>query len=720
MKKRKFFFIQYVKKIYNLFRKFKLNNINFSKDSIKTKITISIIPIILLILLIINIYSLNAVENSMYEKAITKTELSSNNLRELLNTKINTIKNISILLQNIDKKNLLLKLDALSKHDKKIDYFFIADKTGIALSTKSKKYNFSKEKFFLEVIKGQMFSYDTYNDDDNKTLILTSPYFYQNKLEGVIGIALNIKKLNNIVNSIILSNDGYNYIIDQYGKILIHPNNDMIGVNLRKVSNNRNYNITQNIVDAINKIIDRKKYVKYKFNNVSKYAFGNKIENYDTIQASDYSFYFISTIPSSSFYNKLNNLRINIILFTLFLSLILSSIIYLIINKVSNNIINVKNMMKEISLGNGDLSKRLIITSKDEIGELAKYFNIFIEKIENIVISTKQESKKVHKISKHLKEDMFLLLSENIEHKSNSLKYKMKNIINNIENQSISVKNIHGEITNISNIITDITNQSNSSLKISSEAANSATKGSKILTESLNNIQEIELIVNDMEKEIFSLSNESKEIAKITVLISHISEQTNLLALNAAIEAARAGEAGKGFAVVANEIKKLAALSKESTNNVDFLIKNIQSKIDNTVKIAKEGHIKIENSSKTSKKSEKILNEIIEKINLTNNSVQIIHNKTYEQNLAISKIIELINTISNNSIDIEKISKEELKIMETVIKKNIHSSKKLLHASDKLKKNVAQFKITKSNQIKIDSLKENFIPDIIYNKVTKL
>jgi methyl-accepting chemotaxis protein len=705
MKKIKNFFMMYVKNMYNLIKeiKNKRHNINFSRNSIKTKITFSIIPVIILILLIINIYSLSAVEKSIYEKAITKTELSSNNVRELLNTQIDTIKNISVLLQNIDKESLLLKLDTLAKRDKKIDYFFIADKNGIAISTKSKKYNFSKEKFFLEVIKGQMFSYDTYNDNNNKTLILTSPYFYKNKLEGVIGIALNIKRLNNIVNYITLSDDGYNYIIDQYGKILIHPDANMIGVNLRKVSNNKNYNITQNIVNAINRIIDREKYVKYKLNNTSKYAFGTKIENYNTVQAADYSFYFISTIPSSSLYSKLNKLRLNITLLILFLSLVLSSIIYFIITKVSKNIIKIKDMMEEISLGNGDLSKRLIITSNDEIGELAKHFNIFIEKIENIIVATKIESKKVHKISKHLKNDMTLLLSENTEHKEESLKYKMNNIIKKIENQSNSIQYTHKEISNMTDIINNINIQSSSASKISVEATNTAIEGSKILNESLNNIQEIELIINNTENEIYSLNNQSKEIAKITVLISNIAEQTSLLALNAAIEAARAGEAGRGFSVVANEIKKLATLSQESTKNVDSLIKNIQLKIDKIIKITKNGHIKIENSSKKSKESEKILNHIIEKINITNNAVQAINDKTSEQSNVIHKILELIDIIQNNGIDIEKISKEELKIIENVIGKNIKSSKKLLHASDKLKENVSQFKVSKSHQISLES-----------------
>ncbi len=256
----------------------------------------------------------------------------------------------------------------------------------------------------------------------------------------------------------------------------------------------------------------------------------------------------------------------NLLLAAIFISLALTLLLtYVVSGKISGPLKEACAMVQDIAQGEGDLTVRLKADSTDEVGELSKGFNTFVEKLQDMIKKITHSSREVDASSGELSE-ISRVLSNEVEDtakRSVSVAASTEEMDANISSVAAAME----ESTTNLNLVVAAAEEMTSTI---SEIARNAEKARDISQEAVSQAANASDKMNILEKT-------AKEIGKVTDAISDISEQTNLLALNATIEAARAGEAGKGFAVVANEIKELAIQTANSTRDIKQQIDGIQS-----------------------------------------------------------------------------------------------------------------------------------------------
>ena len=238
---------------------------------------------------------------------------------------------------------------------------------------------------------------------------------------------------------------------------------------------------------------------------------------------------------------------------------------------ITRPLLEVSHSLEEIAQGDGDLSRRLDDSTKDETGELAHWFNVFVEKIQTIMARIATTANELNSVST----DLFSTskqLTEGAEQTSH---------------QSASVAAAAEEVSTTMNGMTDTS-------KGMAESINSAAAAVEELRASISSLagnaesaagvaEKAAGFVETSHTTIGRLSEAANEIGNVVELIQKIAEQTNLLALNATIEAARAGDSGKGFAVVATEVKELARQTRQATDDIRNRIEGIQVSSNETV-----------------------------------------------------------------------------------------------------------------------------------------
>ncbi len=261
----------------------------------------------------------------------------------------------------------------------------------------------------------------------------------------------------------------------------------------------------------------------------------------------------------------------NMVIFISVVSIALIFISLIISRSVKRPLSHTVHMIKDIAEGEGDLTARLDVDSKDEIGELAEWFNVFIEKLQGIIKDVASNSEMLNTSSNDLSTLSGQMSdgSDNMSGKSNTVAVASEEMSSNMNSVAAACEQAS---TNIG-IVATAAEEMNSTIN---EVAQNSEKARSV-TESA--VKE----ANNASNTIDELGNAAREISKVTETITEISEQTNLLALNATIEAARAGESGKGFAVVANEIKELARQTADATGEIKGRIEGIQKSTAGTV-----------------------------------------------------------------------------------------------------------------------------------------
>ncbi|OJV66529.1 MAG: hypothetical protein BGO41_03655 [Clostridiales bacterium 38-18] len=328
----------------------------------------------------------------------------------------------------------------------------------------------------------------------------------------------------------------------------------------------------------------------------------------------------------------------------------------------------VTDKLKEFSENDGDLTGRLEVYGKDEISKLSETFNKFIDKLNDMIKTSKEISKDLE-VSGGMVKNVTGNTTDSIEMLSKTVVDIAEFSINNAK----SLEQISAYMEETTKFSGETAEFSVTAAEQGVQTRNMAETGAKDIKEVVNAMDGIAESAKEVSVLVQALETSSKEIGDIIGMISNISDQTNLLALNASIEAARAGEAGRGFNVVASEIKKLADESKNASKAIEALVVDNQKK-SSGVFVSVEGVMaKITSGESIARQVETTIQLMIddirdmvgkiEKIKVANDRIAE-NTSTIEDSMM--KIVESSNQIASGTETISGSIEEQLSAMMTL------------------------------------------------------
>lgn len=639
------------------------------KMNIREKLLLGIVPILFVAFIVIGVLVNSSTtklvldQQNLFYGSIAKQ--LGNELDDWLQNKLEDaiiIANSQNAIDACNGKNHALatkQVQNLFENSAAMENVFIADKSGqIIVSAEPKGINvkvgsFSVYKINLEMsLNGKDCIGDVGISPVSGTpiVLITAPVFDNGNVIGFAGtpVSLTYYTRSNIAN-LSLGEGSYAYIIDEDGLSIAHSDEKHImNLNITK------YDFGSKILD-----IDDGK-LEYSFEGSDRIAYVEKIEskpwrvclaaNLDVIQ------------------RPIKNLQWYIFGIEGVVVIILGVVLLILVGTISKSIKNVVERIRDIAEGEGDLTQRVAVKSHDETGQMAKWFNVFVEKVHDIIVLIKENTETLSASGTELN-----TIAEEMAHGISSAVEKTNTVASAAEEMSTNISflsNNMGDTSDKLNTVSAGTEQMSSSIN---EIAQNASKSTDITKSAVRQAEQASNQVNE-------LGDAAREIVKVTDTIAEISNQTNLLALNATIEAARAGEAGKGFAVVANEIKELAKQTAEATEEIASQLSGVQKtsektadEISSITKIINEiddivGAIAaaVEEQNATTTENSKSINEISGNIKEINENIHQSNTATEQISNDISDINQSTNEMSNSAGQVQTSSEEVAQMVETL------------------------------------------------------
>ena len=471
---------------------------------------------------------------------------------------------------------------------------------------------------------------------------------------GIVKYQLSLKENGNVnqaLRDIRFGSAGYFFMYDSQGKNIFHalmPN--LEGQNKIDMTDPRGTKIIVGLLDAAKRGDGNFSYYYQKPNTneqIEKISYVMMVPGTDWMLGTGAYIDDIEAVVEDyrqTVTEQMDEKSFMILLIALALTGITAFIIMVAAHRMVVPIKHMADNLNDIAKGEGDLTKRLSVKGADEIAQLGQAFNLFVDKLQNIIGDVANATAKVKSAANAIHDQTKVMSRQLLSH-------------NNETDQVVTA------ITEMSSTASEVAQNTTQVAEATHAATGDVANAQRCVDASLEEIAGLMAQINNAAGSIKSLSEQSQKINSVLSVIGGIAEQTNLLALNAAIEAARAGEQGRGFAVVADEVRNLASRTQASTLEINEMLSELHKLVALAVKTMDESQQSCVRSVDSSRAISESLGSVTSAVTAINDmSTQIAtaateqSSVTEEINRNVYAIQEIVNELLHSSEDAAKVS----------------------------------------------------------------
>ena len=471
---------------------------------------------------------------------------------------------------------------------------------------------------------------------------------------GIVQYQLSLKEQGNVnqaLRDIRFGSAGYFFMYDSQGKNIFHallPN--LEGQNKIDMTDPRGTKIIVGLLDAAKRGDGNFSYYYQKPNTneqIEKISYVMMVPGTDWMLGTGAYIDDIEAVVEDYRQTVTEQMAEKSFMFLLIAIVLTGITAFIIMVAAHRMVVPIKNMadnLNDIAKGEGDLTKRLMVKGEDEIAQLGRAFNLFVDKLQTIIGDVANATAKVKTAANAIHDQTKVMSHQLLSH-------------NNETDQVVTA------ITEMSSTASEVAQNTTQVAEATQAATGDVANAQRCVDASLEEIAGLMAQINNAAGSIKSLSEQSQKINSVLSVIGGIAEQTNLLALNAAIEAARAGEQGRGFAVVADEVRNLASRTQASTLEINEMLSELHKLVSQAVKTMDESQQSCVRSVESSRAISESLGSVTSAVTAINDmSTQIAtaateqSSVTEEINRNVYAIQEIVNELLHSSEDAARVS----------------------------------------------------------------